>query len=246
MLQLSYLMPFLRQKSLAGYNQHHPLQQPTLSLSAPGSASSYLPLHHGCTHFACSCSPAMTGLSFTPPSISSPSPLLLLAHPHCSHLLYKVELGDSIQKHILRLYEMKYSNLGTMNASSKLEHGTRPLACCSNLLSYSRNALIEAKASPWLATTTTPCSSLAYLVTVSPWLCFYLSTMCPFLACSCSPTRPVICSPQLVLLLLAFIASLVTFSRGRAHRHVCGKYDVWCLAWPFLGGPVICPFLLSN
>jgi hypothetical protein len=45
-----------------------------------------------------------------------------------------------------------------------------------------------------------------------PWLCFYLSTMCPFLACSCSPTRPVICSPQLVLLLLALIASLVVLS----------------------------------
>jgi hypothetical protein len=74
-------------------------------------------------------------------------------------------------------------------------------------LSYSLNALIEAKASPWLATTTT--LAAAYLVTVSPWLCFYLSTMCPFLACSCSPTRPVICSPQLVLLLLALIASLV-------------------------------------
>jgi hypothetical protein len=31
---------------------------------------------------------------------------------------YKVELGNSIQKHILRDYIMKYSNLGTMNASS--------------------------------------------------------------------------------------------------------------------------------
>jgi hypothetical protein len=51
---------------------------------------------------------------------------------------YKVDLGDSIQKCILRAYIMKYSNLGTMNASnirwsmaaSKLEHG-RP---CCNLL----------------------------------------------------------------------------------------------------------------
>jgi hypothetical protein len=166
MLQLSYLMPFLRQKSLAGYN-HHPLQQPTLSLSAPGSASSYLstmavPL------FACSCSPAMTGLSFTPPSISSPAPCTpsLL-------LLYKVELGDSIQKHILRLYVMKYSNLGTMNASnirwstasSKLEHGARPCCnlldalACSNFATHSM-PLLRQKQDPWLATTTTPCSSL--------------------------------------------------------------------------------------
>jgi hypothetical protein len=49
--------------------------------------------------------------------------------------------------------------------------------------------------------------------TVSPWLCFYLFTMYPFLACSCSPARPVIGSPQLVLtapfLLLTLIASLV-------------------------------------
>ena len=39
-------MPFSRQKSLAAYN-HHPLQQPTLSLSAPGSASTSPP----CTPF---------------------------------------------------------------------------------------------------------------------------------------------------------------------------------------------------
>jgi hypothetical protein len=31
---------------------------------------------------------------------------------------YKVEWSDSIQKHILRVYIIKYSNLGTMNASS--------------------------------------------------------------------------------------------------------------------------------
>jgi hypothetical protein len=31
---------------------------------------------------------------------------------------YKVDLSNSIQKHILRVYVMKYSNLGTMNASS--------------------------------------------------------------------------------------------------------------------------------
>jgi hypothetical protein len=33
-------------------------------------------------------------------------------------LEYEVELGNSIQKCILRVYIMKYSNLGTMNASS--------------------------------------------------------------------------------------------------------------------------------
>jgi hypothetical protein len=45
--------------------------------------------------------------------------------------MYKVELGDSIQKYILRVYIMKYSNLGTINAlsirwsmaASKLELG---------------------------------------------------------------------------------------------------------------------------
>jgi hypothetical protein len=56
--------------------------------------------------------------------------------------------------------------------------------------------------SPWLPTTTPPLAA-AYPVTISPWLCFYLSTMYPFLACSCSPSRPVIHSPQLVLLLLS-------------------------------------------
>jgi hypothetical protein len=67
-------MPFLRQKSLAGYN-HHPSQQPTLSLSAPGSASTSPP----CTPLSCmqllSCCQACQSL----PSISSPTPLLLLA-----------------------------------------------------------------------------------------------------------------------------------------------------------------------
>jgi hypothetical protein len=53
---------------------------------------------------------------------------------------YNVEYIDSIQKHILRVYIMKYSNLETMNASSirwstaartcKFEHGR---SCC-NLL----------------------------------------------------------------------------------------------------------------
>jgi hypothetical protein len=51
---------------------------------------------------------------------------------------YKVEHGDSIQKHILRVYLIKYSNLGTMNAwsirwstaASKMEHSS---PCC-NLL----------------------------------------------------------------------------------------------------------------
>jgi hypothetical protein len=85
---------------------------------------------------------------------------------------YKVEHGNSIQKHIRRVYIIKYSNLGTMNASSiwwsmaasKLECG-RPrcnlLACCIStcLLSY----------------------LMPFLSTVSPWLCFYLSTMYSFL-----------------------------------------------------------------
>jgi hypothetical protein len=156
----------------------------------------------------------MTGLSFTPPSISSPAP--------CTpslHLLYKVELGDYIQKHILRLYVMKYSNLGTLNAlsirwsagASKLEHGARPRCnlldalACSNLATHSMPLLRQKQVPGWLQP---PPLAAAYLVTVSPWLCFYLSTMCPFLACSCSPTRPVICSPQLVLL-LTLISSLV-------------------------------------
>jgi hypothetical protein len=57
-----------------------------------------------------------------------------------------MDLSNSIQKHILREYIMKYSNLGTMNAlsirwsmaASKLEHG-RPRCnlldalACSNL-----------------------------------------------------------------------------------------------------------------
>jgi hypothetical protein len=59
-----------------------------------------------------------------------------------------VELGDSIQKYILRVYIMKYSNLGTMNAlsirwsmaASKLELG-RP--CCN---------LLDALACSYLAT----------------------------------------------------------------------------------------------
>jgi hypothetical protein len=41
-LQLCYSMPFLRQNSLASYN-HHSSQQPTLSLSAPGCASTSPP-----------------------------------------------------------------------------------------------------------------------------------------------------------------------------------------------------------
>jgi hypothetical protein len=72
-LQLSYFVPFLRQKSLAGYN-HHPSQQPTLSLSAPDSASTspcttyYYPFLASCSW---ACSPAR-------PVVHSPQLLLLL------------------------------------------------------------------------------------------------------------------------------------------------------------------------
>jgi hypothetical protein len=55
----------------------------------------------------------------------------ILKSPNNECMEYKVEHGDSIQEHILRLYLMKYSNLGTMNAliirwstaASKMEHG---------------------------------------------------------------------------------------------------------------------------
>jgi hypothetical protein len=79
--------------------------------------------------------------------------------------LYKVELGNSFQRHILR---MKYSNLGTMNASSirwsmaghaatylmhALEHG-RP--CCNLLHALAHSNLVtwcpSWGKSPWLAT----------------------------------------------------------------------------------------------
>jgi hypothetical protein len=83
--------------------------------------------------------------------------------------------------------------------ASKLEHG-RP--CCNILDALACSTLAtwcpSWGKSPWLATTTTPHSSLPY-----HWLCFYLSTMYPFLACSCSPARPAIHSPQSVLLLLS-------------------------------------------
>jgi hypothetical protein len=57
---------------------------------------------------------------------------------------YKVEHGDSIQKHILWVFLIKYSNLGTMNASSirwsmaasKIEHSS---PCC-NLLDALQNS----------------------------------------------------------------------------------------------------------
>jgi hypothetical protein len=72
-LATSCLMPFLRQKSLAGFN-HHPLQQPTLSLPAPGSASISPP-----------CTPFLHAFALLPwkvchllPSISCPAPC-----PHC-------------------------------------------------------------------------------------------------------------------------------------------------------------------
>jgi hypothetical protein len=149
-------------------------------------------------------------------SISSPAP-----HPHCVSWIRLLELGNSVQKHILRLYIIKYSNLGTMNASSirwsaaasKLEHG-RPRCnlldalACSNLAICLMPLLRQKHVPGWLQP---PPLAAAYLVTVSPWLCFYLSTMCPFLVFSCSPARPVTCSHQWVLLLLALIASLFAF-----------------------------------
>jgi hypothetical protein len=92
---------------------------------------------------------------------------------------------------------MKYSNLETMNAwsirwstvASKLERGR--LHCnlldtlaCSNLATSSLlNALLEAKVPGWLQP---PPLTEAYPVTVSPWFCFYPSTVYTFLACSCS------------------------------------------------------------
>jgi hypothetical protein len=80
------------------------------------------------------------------------------------------------------------------------------------------HALLEAKVLGWLQP---PPLTAAYPVTVSPWLCFYLSTLYPFLAaCSCSPARPVIHSPQSVLLLLALLTSLVPLS---ARGSLCPK-----------------------
>jgi hypothetical protein len=54
----------------------------------------------------------------------------ILKSPNYECMEYKVEHGDSIQKHILRVYLIKCSNLGTVNASiiswsaaeSKMEH----------------------------------------------------------------------------------------------------------------------------
>jgi hypothetical protein len=88
-------------------------------------------------------------------------------------------------------------------AETKLEHG-RP--CCNLLdaLAHSNLATWYPSwgKSPWLATKPppAPCSSLpAHCLSAPGWLCFYLS-MYPFLACRCSPARPVIQSPQFVLL----------------------------------------------
>ena len=118
---------------------------------------------------------------------------------------------------------MNASSIRWSAAASKLEHGTGPCCnlldalACSNLATCSMPLLRQKQVPGWLQP---PPLAAAYLVTVSPWLCFYLSTMCPFLACSCSPTRPVICSPQLVLLLLALIVSLVTSARFRERNVV--------------------------
>jgi hypothetical protein len=146
---------------------------------------------------------------------------------------YKVALGNSIQKCILRVYITKYSNLGRMNslsirwstAASKLERG-RP--CCTLLdalvLSNLATWCPSWGESPWLATTTTTPRSRQPTLSLSAPGCWlagsasssYLSTMYPFLACSYSPARPVVRSPQLVLLLLALIASLAYFAKGYA------------------------------
>jgi hypothetical protein len=80
-LQLSYFVPFLRQKSLAGYN-HHPSQQPTLSLSAPDSASTspcttyYYPFL-ACSQLGLLSCQACCSL----PSITSPAPCPHSLHP---------------------------------------------------------------------------------------------------------------------------------------------------------------------
>ena len=94
--------------------------------------------------------------------------------------------------------------------ASKLEQGRLP--CCNllDLLALSNLATWCPSwgKSPWLASYNHhPLQQPSYPVTVSHCgspACFYLSTMCPLLACSCSPARPVICSPQLVLLLLSY------------------------------------------
>jgi hypothetical protein len=115
---------------------------------------------------------------------------------------YKVERCYSIQNHILRVYMMKYSNLITINPSSircstvasKFEH---------NKLHY--NLLDASYLMPFLRQTSLACYYNHHPLqqpTLSPFLYFYLSTMYPFLECSCSSARPVVCSPQLVLLLL--------------------------------------------
>jgi hypothetical protein len=111
-------------------------------------------------------------------------------------------------KPILRVYIIKYSNLGTIIASSirwsvaasKMECG-RPRCNWLDALARSNLAM---QCPSWGKS---PPLTAAYPVNVSPWLCFYLSTLYPFLACncaSCSPaSRPVIHSPQSVLLLLS-------------------------------------------
>jgi hypothetical protein len=190
MLQLSYLMPFLRQKSLAGYN-HHPSQQPTLSLSASPWLCFYLSMHHAPL-------PCMQLLSCHDMPVS---------HPHCvSCIRWSLAiLFKSIL--LLRDYIMKYSNLGTINGSSirwslvasKLEYG-RPCCnlldalACSNLATWCPSW----GKSPWLATTTTACSSL-------PCHCQPLALLLPLhhvphpcmqlLSCQASCSLPSISSP---------------------------------------------------
>jgi hypothetical protein len=123
---------------------------------------------------------------------------------------YKLECSDSIQKHILRVYIIKYSNLGTMNASSirwsvaasKLEHGRMH---CNLLDTLARSNLASTiwcpswGKSPWLATTTTPhsslpchCQPLALLLPLHP---VPLSCMQLLSCCQACHSLPSISSP---------------------------------------------------
>jgi hypothetical protein len=105
-------------------------------------------------------------------------------------------------------------------AASKLEHD-RP--CCNLLDALALSNLAtwwpSRVKSPWLAGYNhhpSPQQPPTLSLSAPGCLCFYLSTMYPFLACSRSPARPVVRSPQLVLLLLALIASLAYFAKGFA------------------------------
>jgi hypothetical protein len=135
-------------------------------------------------------------------------------------LEYKVELGNSIQKCILRVYIMKYSkysNPGTMNASSirwstaasKLECSR---LCCNLLCAFAHSNLASylmpffLRQNSWLATTTTLHSNICCHCQPLVLLLLLHHSCMQLLSCHDSL---VIHSPQLVLLLLALIASLV-------------------------------------